>query len=224
MRVLIAEDERKIASFIKRGLEEEGFVVDSVADGAEAFAYASSGSYDAVVLDIMMPTLDGLAMCRALREQASAVPILMLTAKDALDDKIEGFRSGADDYLTKPFAFEELVVRLRALLRRAKSIKPALLRVADLTLDPSSRMVSRGGKTIELTNREYQLLYFLVQRAGAVQSRATILSRVWGYNFDGNTNVVEAYIGFLRRKIDAGHKTQLLTTVRGVGYVLRDGP
>ncbi len=221
MRFLLAEDETRIASFVKRGLEEEGYGVDVVADGHDAFAYASSGSYDALILDIMMPKLDGLTVCRNLREQGCSLPILMLTARDTVDDKVGGFTSGADDYLVKPFAFEELVARLRALLRRSHTIKPVVLRVADVALDPSSRTVTRAGKTLQLTNREYQLLQFLMQREGIVQSRATILNRVWGYDFEGETNVVEAYVRLLRRKVDAGHLYPLLHTVRGAGYVLR---
>ena len=221
MRILVAEDERKIADFIKRGLEEEGYAVDTVADGEQALAHALSGNYDAVILDIMMPKLDGLAVSRALRERAVGVPVLMLTVKETLDDKMSGFDSGADDYLTKPFAFEELVARVRALLRRSSTVRPAVLRVGDLTLDPASRQVTRAGKSVELTTREYQLLYFLMQHAGSVQSRTVLLSRIWGFDFDGNTNVLEAYVRLLRRKIDAGHAVSLLRTVRGVGYVLK---
>ena len=222
MRILVAEDERKIADFIKRGLEEEGFAVDTVADGEQAVAYASSGTYDTIILDVMMPKLDGFAVCRALREQDVSAPVLMLTVKEMLEDKMLGFQSGADDYLTKPFAFEELVARVRALLRRSHAVKPSVLRVGDLSLDPSSRKVTRNGRSLELTGREYQLLYFLLQHAGAVQTRTVLLNSIWGYDFDGNTNVLEAYIRLLRRKIDAGHPVPLLRTVRGVGYVLRE--
>jgi two-component system, OmpR family, copper resistance phosphate regulon response regulator CusR len=222
MPILVAEDERKIADFIKRGLEEEGFAVDTVADGEQAVAYASSGTYDAIILDVMMPKLDGFAVCRALREQDVSAPVLMLTVKEMLEDKMMGFQSGADDYLTKPFAFEELVARVRALLRRSHAVKPSVLRIADLSLDPSSRKVTRNGRSLELTGREYQLLYFLLQHAGAVQTRTVLLNSIWGYDFDGNTNVLEAYIRLLRRKIDAGHRVPLLRTVRGVGYVLRE--
>jgi DNA-binding response OmpR family regulator len=222
VRILVAEDERKIADFIKRGLEEEGYAVDIVADGEQALEHGLSGNYDAVILDIMMPKLDGLAVSRVLRERAVGIPVLMLTAKDTLDDKMSGFGSGADDYLTKPFAFEELVARVRALLRRSKTLRPAVLRLADLTLDPASRRVARAGKSVELTTREYQLLYFLMQHAGIVQTRTVLLSRIWGFDFDGNTNVLEAYVRLLRRKIDAGHAVPLLRTVRGVGYVLKD--
>ena len=222
MHILVAEDERNIAAFIKRGLEEEGYAVETVGDGADALEHASSDAYDAIVLDLMLPTRDGLSVCRGLRERGSEAPVLMLTARDALDDKIAGFNCGADDYLTKPFAFEELVARLSALLRRPKKLAAAVLRVADLTLDASSRSVTRAGRNIELTNREFQLLHFLMQRAGTVQARATILQRVWGYRFEGTTNVLEVFIRLLRQKIDQGHSRPLVRTVRGVGYVIAE--
>jgi len=222
MRILVAEDESKIAAFIKQGLEEEGYAVDTVADGQEAFAYASGEGYDLIVLDVMMPKLDGFSVASALRRQQVTTPILMLTAKERIPDKVAGFESGADDYLTKPFAFEELVVRVRALLRRSRTVTPALLRVSDLTLAPSSREVTRGGRSVELTVREYQLLYFLMQHAGSVQTRTVLLNKIWGYDFDGGTNVLEAYIRLLRRKIDSGHDVRLLRTVRRIGYVLKE--
>src|SRR5579883_1468732 len=167
------------------------------------------------------PRRGGLEVCRHLREQGVTVPILMLTAKDALDDKVEGLGSGADDYLTKPFAFEELLARIRALLRRSRTLPPPVLRVGDLVLDSASRTVTRGGRRIELTTREFQLLSLLMRHPGQVLSRTLLLSRIWGYDFDGHTNVVEAYIRLLRRKIDAGERVPLIHTVRGAGYVLR---
>jgi two-component system, OmpR family, copper resistance phosphate regulon response regulator CusR len=221
MRILVAEDEPKIADFIKRGLEEEGYAVDTSPDGRDAFARATTGHYDGIVLDIMMPKLDGIAVCSRLRAQGSTLPILMLTAKDLLQDKLAGFDGGADDYLAKPFAFEELVARLRALLRRTRTLSPPQLQVADLTLDPATRSATRAGKQIDLTNREYQLLYHLMRHAGTVQTRTTLLQRIWGFNFAGDTNVVEAYIRLLRRKIDAGYDSPLLHTVRGSGYIIR---
>lgn len=222
MRILVAEDEPKIAAFIKRGLEEEGFGVDTATDGRDALARAAAGAHDAIILDIMMPNLDGVAVCRRLREQGSAVPILMLTARDSLEDKLGGFASGADDYLVKPFSFDELVARLRALLRRGSSIRPQELKVGDLVLDPATRTAIRAGTSIELTNREYQLLHFLMSHAGSIQTRTTLLQRIWGFSFDGTTNVLESYIRLLRRKIDAGRSVRLLRTVRGVGYVVRE--
>lgn len=221
MRILLVEDDRKIAGFVQRGLREEGFLVDVARDGDEGFALASSGDYDVVVLDLLLPGRGGLEVCRQLRAQGVTVPILMLTAKDALDDKVEGLDSGADDYLTKPFAFEELLARLRALLRRSRTSAPAVLRVADLVLDPLSRTVTRGGRTVELTQREFQLLSLLMRHPGQVLSRTVLLNRIWGYDFDGQTSVLEAYIRLLRRKIDAGHPVPLIHTVRGAGYVLR---
>ena len=222
MRILVAEDEPRIAAFIKRGLEEEGFGVDTAIDGRDALARASAGEVDAVVLDIMMPNLDGITVCRRLRAQGSSVPILMLTARDSLEDKLGGFASGADDYLVKPFSFDELVARLRALLRRGSSIRPQELKVGDLVLDPATRTAIRAGTSIELTNREYQLLHFLMSHAGSIQTRTTLLQRIWGFSFDGTTNVLESYIRLLRRKIDAGRSVRLLRTVRGVGYVVRE--
>jgi len=221
MRILLVEDDRKIAGFVQRGLREEGFLVDVARDGDEGFTLASSGDYDVVVLDLLLPGRGGLEVCRQLRAQGVTVPILMLTAKDALDDKVEGLDSGADDYLTKPFAFEELLARLRALLRRSRTSAPAVLRVADLVLDPLSRTVTRGGRTVELTQREFQLLSLLMRHPGQVLSRTVLLNRIWGYDFDGQTSVLEAYIRLLRRKIDAGHPVPLIHTVRGAGYVLR---
>src|ERR1700687_2653387 len=213
MRILVAEDEAKIAAFIRRGLEEEGYAVDAVGNGQDAFSYASTGNYDALVLDVMLPQLDGLSVCRALRSQGATLPVIMLTAKNSLDDKVGGLDTGADDYLTKPFAFEELVARLRSLLRRSRVIGPPLLRVGDLTLDPSARTVSRDERPIQLSTREYQLLYYLMQHAGTVQSRTTLLSRVWGFDFEGETNVVEVYIRSLRRKIDNGGSPPLIHAV-----------
>lgn len=221
MRILLVEDDRKIAGFIERGLREEGCGVDVARDGDEGFTRAATGEYDLVVLDLLLPRRGGLEVCRHLREQGATVPILMLTAKDALDDKVEGLGSGADDYLTKPFAFEELLARIRALLRRSRTLPPPVLRVGDLVLDPASRTVTRGGRRIELTTREFQLLSLLMRHPGQVLSRTLLLSRIWGYDFDGHTNVVEAYIRLLRRKIDAGERVPLIHTVRGAGYVLR---
>jgi two-component system, OmpR family, response regulator len=222
MRILVAEDEPKIDAFLKRGLEEEGFVVDTAADGRDAFSRAAAGGYDAMLLDIMMPNLDGVTVCRSLRAQGSTIPILMLTAKDSLQDKLGGFASGADDYLTKPFSFEELVARLRALLRRGLSGTLPQLKVADLVLDTATRSATRGGRPIELTNREFQLLHLLMRNAGSVQTRTTLLQRIWGFSFASGTNVLQAYVRLLRRKIDDGRSVRLLRTVRGVGYVVRE--
>lgn len=219
-RILLVEDERRISGFIRKGLEEEGYAVDVAPDGASGFERGASGDYDLILLDVMLPGLDGRTLCRQLRERGITTPVLMLTARDALDDRVAGLDSGADDYLTKPFAFEELVARVRALLRRSREMQPPVLRVADLTLDPATRRITRGGTVVELTNREYQVLLVLMRHAGQVVTRTTLLNRVWGYDFDGESGVVEAYIRLLRRKIDRGRPVPLIRTVRGAGYVL----
>jgi DNA-binding response OmpR family regulator len=222
MAILVIEDERKIRDFLKRGLEEEGYTVETASDGDEGSMLASGSAYEVIVLDLLLPRRDGLEVCRGLRAQGITTPILMLTARDAVPDRVAGLDVGADDYLTKPFAFEELLARIRALLRRERTARPPVLRVGDLVLDPSSRAVTRSGTTVDLTNREYQVLYLLMRHAGQVLSRAMIEERVWGYDFDPGSNVVDAYIRLLRRKIDSGRSERLIHTIRGAGYVLRD--
>jgi len=219
--ILIIEDEQKIRQFLKRGLEEEGYTVDTAADGEAGLELASGDAYDLVVLDLLLPGRDGLAVCRELRRQGATVPILMLTARGAVSDRVTGLDVGADDYLPKPFVFEELLARIRALLRRERRVQPPVLRVGDLTLDPSTRTVTRAGQAVELTTREYQVLHFLMRHPGQVLSRATIENRVWGYGFDPGSNLVDAYIRLLRRKLDRGQSTKLIQTVRGAGYVLK---
>jgi heavy metal response regulator len=219
--ILIIEDEQKIRQFLKRGLEEEGYTVDTAADGEAGLELASGDAYDLVVLDLLLPRRDGLAVCRELRRQGATVPVLMLTARGAVSDRVAGLDVGADDYLAKPFAFEELLARVRALLRRERRVQPPVLRVGDLTLDPSTRTVTRAGQAVELTTREYQVLHFLMRHPGQVLSRATIENRVWGYGFDPGSNLVDAYIRLLRRKLDRGHSTKIIHTVRGAGYVLK---
>ncbi|HLJ59407.1 MAG TPA: response regulator transcription factor [bacterium] len=221
MAILVVEDEHKIREFLKRGLEEEGYAVETASDGEEGLELASGGAYEVVILDLLLPQRDGLDVCRALRADGVTTPVLMLTARDAVDQRVVGLDVGADDYLTKPFAFEELLARIRALLRRERTARPSILEVADIVLDPASRTVSRDGRTIDLTNREYQLLHLLMRHPGQILSRAVIEDRVWGYTFDPGSNVVDAYIRLLRRKIDHGHPRQLIRTVRGAGYVLR---
>lgn len=222
MRILVIEDERKIASFIKRGLEEEGYTVDTVYDGREGFARASSGDYDLLLLDLMLPGLDGRTLSRQLREQGVTTPVLMLTAKDTLKNKVEGLDSGADDYMTKPFAFEELVARVRALLRRHHLMSPTMITVGDVALDPVARVVTRGDRRIDLTNREFQLLDLLMRNVGRVVSRTVILNRIWGYDFDGGGNIVDAYVARLRKKLDVGHAARLIQTIRDVGYTVKE--
>jgi DNA-binding response OmpR family regulator len=220
-KVLLVEDDEGIVSFLKRGLEAEGFVVDVAGDGEQAFSFCRDLDYPLIILDVMLPGVDGLEVCRGLRRQMKQSLILMLTAKDSVQDKIEGLRSGADDYLTKPFAIDELLARIRALLRRAPYSEPAsLLTVGDLTLDPSTRRVRRGDRDIELTAKEFTLLKYLMANAGTALSRSRIQSNVWEQSTETYTNIVDVYIRYLRRKVDHEGEKQLIRTVRGVGYVI----
>jgi heavy metal response regulator len=218
MRILVVEDERRIAAFIKRGLEEEHYAVDVAYDGEEALDWVAMVDYDLIVLDVLLPKKDGVEVCRELRAQGNKVPILMLTARDAIEDRVQGLDSGADDYLVKPFAFQELLARIRALLRRSGEIKTPRLQVGDLVLDTLTHQATRGGQVIELTAREYALLEFLMRHPGQVLSRTQISEHVWNYDFFTTSNVVDVYIRYLRRKIDKGFEVKLLQTVRGVGY------
>lgn len=220
MNILLVEDEPKVASFITRGLEAEHYAVDIAADGEAGLARAMAGGYDLVLLDVMVPKRDGLAVLRELRARGRTVPVLLLTARATLADKVAGLDLGADDYLTKPFAFAELLARVRALLRRGTAAMPVLA-VADLQLDPATHEVRRGGQRIDLTPREYALLEFFLRNRGRVLSRAVIAQHVWGVDFDTFTNVIDVYVNYLRRKIDAGFEPKLLHTVRGAGYVLK---
>ncbi|NWF72731.1 MAG: response regulator transcription factor [Nitrospirae bacterium] len=218
MRILLVEDDERISSFIKRGLEAEGHVVDLAQNGEEGLDKGTIPN-DVIILDCLLPGKNGDEVCRALRREGIQTPILMLTAKDALQDKIHGFDCGADDYLTKPFEFEELLVRLKALSRRQPLIKAsAQLQVADLTLDRDSQEVHRGGTRLTLTRKEFLLLEYLMTHAGKAVSRTSILEQVWGYHQDIDTNSVDVYIGFLRKKIDVGRETKLINTVRDFGY------
>ena len=220
-KVLLVEDDEGIVSFLKRGLEAEGFVVDVASDGEQAFSFCHDLDYPLIILDVMLPVVDGLEVCRSLRRQMKQSLILMLTAKDSVQDKIEGLRSGADDYLTKPFALDELLARIRALLRRAPYSEPAsLLTVGDLTLDPSTRRVRRGDRDIELTVKEFTLLKYLMANAGTALSRSRIQSNVWEQSTETYTNIVDVYIRYLRRKVDHEGEKPLIRTVRGVGYVI----
>jgi heavy metal response regulator len=221
MRILVVEDEQKVASFIKRGLEEEGYAVDVAADGEEGLAMALECVHDLIILDIRLPKLDGLRVLKELRQEKVMTPVLLLTVRATIEDKVLGLDAGADDYLTKPFAFQELVARVRALLRRRAAADPAILQVADLTLDPARRTVSRGGERIELSAREFALLDYFMRHPGRVLTRAMIAEHVWDYTFDTTTNIIDVYINYLRKKIDTGREAKLLHTVRGVGYVLK---
>jgi two-component system OmpR family response regulator len=218
-KVLLVEDDPRIASFVRRGLEAEGYFVDLAESGREALTLAKESAYPLIILDRMLPGLDGLSICRSLRQGGSDCMILMLTAKDSLQDKLDGLDSGADDYLTKPFAFDELLARMRALLRRGPShAEPGKLRVGNLVLDPADHSVKRGGRDIALTAKEFALLSYLMSHPGKVMSRTRLLSNVWGYSFEPGTKVVDVYIRYLRMKIEEGEDPPLIHTVRGVGY------
>jgi two-component system, OmpR family, response regulator len=224
MRVLVVEDEVKIARAIRRGLEHEGYATDVAATGAEAMHRLTEQDYDAVVLDVMIPAPDGFAVCRQMRASNRWAPVLMLTARDSVHDRIRGLDAGADDYLVKPFSFGELLARLRALLRRVPAERPAILQTGDIALDPSAHVVTRAGHRVALSAREFALLEFLMRRAGQVLTRTAILEHVWDYRFVGDSNVVDVYIGYLRRKLDKASGPQLIRTVRGVGYILDASP
>jgi heavy metal response regulator len=221
MRILIIEDESKIAAFLKRGLKEEGYAVDVAADGEQGYFLASTQDCDLIILDLMLPGLDGLDLCRKLRAEGNEARILVLTARDKVNDKVQGLNAGADDYLTKPFAFEELLARVRALLRKRETGSPTKLQVADLTMDLLTHKVLRAGREIELTAREFALLEYLIRNVGAVVTRTMIAEHVWDVNFDTFTNVIDVYMSYLRNKIDRAFPDKLIRTVRGRGYVIK---
>ena len=220
MRILVVEDEQAIADFIVQGLAEAGYAVDLAADGAECLHWAAIAEYDVIILDVMLPDQDGLSICAELRRRGLRAPVLMVTARDAVDDRVAGLDSGADDYLIKPFAFAELLARIRALLRREPAVKGTLLRIADLELDTTSRSVRRGDRAIALTSKEYSLLEFLIRHPNQTLTRAAIAEHVWNYDFDNLSNLIDVHIFALRRKLDDAHDLKLLHTVRGVGYRL----
>jgi two-component system, OmpR family, response regulator len=224
MRVLVVEDERKTASFVRKALQAESFAVDVMANGEDALLAAAGTPFDVIVLDIMLPGRDGLSVLRQLRERKNTTPVLLLSARGEVNERIEGLNLGADDYLPKPFELAELVARVRALTRRGGENKPIVLQVADLTLDTVSHKAQRGGAEIELTAREYRLLEFLMRSAGRLCGRMMIMEKVWDYNFDPGTNLVDVYVRRLREKIDAGFEPKLIHTVRGSGYVLKEQP
>ncbi|HJZ67172.1 MAG TPA: response regulator transcription factor [Blastocatellia bacterium] len=222
MRILLVEDEEKVLRFVERGLIAERFAVDTACDGSAALEFATTYQYDLIILDLMLPGLSGTEVLRGVRRSNQHVPILMLTARDALADKVENFEAGADDYLTKPFAFAELLVRVKALLRRGPVSRASLLRIGDLELDRLSQRVKRGGRRIDLTAKEYALLEYLMLNSGRVLSRTMIIEHVWDQSFDGVTNIVDVYIRHLRNKIDQPYETKLIQTVRGMGYRVSD--
>ena len=218
MRILVVEDDKKVGAFLQRGLREEQYAVDLCRDGVEAVYLAQVNSYDVIILDIMLPGKDGFSVCKELRENSVLTPILMLTAKDALEDKITGLSEGADDYMTKPFSFEELLARIQALLRRSQDYKTKVLGVGDLELDPLRRKVTRAGKKIMLSGKEYALLEYLMRNKGRIMTEWMILEHVWDMNYEGTSNVVRVYINHLRNKIDKNSKVKLIHTIRGHGY------
>ncbi len=224
MRILIAEDEKKIASFIRKALKEASYAVDEVHDGDSALEFATNTPYDAIILDVMMPGRDGLSVLKLLRAQRIETPVLILTARGEVSERIEGLELGADDYMSKPFSMRELLARVSSITRRASTNKATLLKVADLTMNVLNREVIRAGKSIHLALREFALLEFLMREPGTVHSRTSLCEHVWDYHFDTGTNVVDVYIQRLRRKLDDEHEVKLLHTVRGVGYRLGGAP
>jgi two-component system OmpR family response regulator len=221
MRLLVVEDDVKLARALERGLQREGYAVDVAETGDDALSQTSDNEYDAVVLDVMLPGRDGFSVCRAMRRNERWAPVLMLTARDQVSDRIRGLDAGADDYLVKPFDFGELLARLRALIRRGPSERPPVLEVGDLRIDPAARVVTRAGREIELTVREFALLHFLARRAGEVVSREQLLEHVWDNAEEGSTNVVDVYVGYLRAKVDRPFGLRSIETVRNAGYRLR---
>lgn len=220
MRLLLAEDDPDVARMLAKGLREQSYAVDLVADGELALRQAELNDYDLIILDVMLPGRDGLSVCRAWRGGGRTTPVLMLTARDAVLDRIAGLDTGADDYLTKPFDFHELLARVRALLRRGPALRPSVIALADLLIDTSARRVSRTGQPVQLTAKEYALLEYLARRTGEVVTRAEIAEHVWDENFDPFSNLIEVYIQRLRRKLDDGHTVKLIHTLRGQGYRL----
>jgi len=222
MRLLVVEDEKKVSSFIRKGLMEEGYAVDVAFDGQTGLQMAMDKVHDLIVLDIHLPGMDGMSVLHELRKGRVSTPVLLLTVRANIEDKVLGLDAGADDYLTKPFAFQELVARIRALLRRKTEAELPVLQFADLTLDPARRVVLRGVKKIDLTAKEYALLYYFMRNPGLVLTRTMISDHVWDYNFDSMTNIIDVYVNYLRRKIDSDREHKLIHTVRGVGYVLKE--
>jgi heavy metal response regulator len=222
VRILVVEDERKVASFIRSGLREEGYAVDVAEDGERGDFLASTNDYDLILLDVMLPGMDGVSLAKKIRGAGDSTPIIMLTAKDAVNDKVTGLDAGADDYLTKPFDFAELLARIRSAMRKGGGLLPVTLRVADLSLDRVAHQATRAGREIDLTVKEYALLEFMMLHAGTVVTRTMIAEHVWDIHFDSFTNVIDVYINYLRRKIDGGREQKLIHTIRGRGYMLKE--
>lgn len=222
MRILVVEDEKKVAAFVRKGLEQETYSVDVANNGKRALELALGEPYDLIILDLLLPGLDGISVLRELRRQRMSTPVLILTARKEVDDRVSGLDAGADDYLVKPFAFSELLARVRALLRRQGPDRSATLQMAGLTVDPVTHQVTRGERVIELTPREYAVLDYLLRNAGRVMTRTLIAEHVWDYHFDSDTNLIDVYVKRLREKLEAGGEKRLLHTVRGIGYVMRE--
>lgn len=222
MRILVAEDEKELLEILVKRLKEEGYGVDGCENGTDASYYLENTAYDLAILDIMMPGKDGLAILKELRNAKNDLPVLLLTARDAVEDRVRGLDTGADDYLTKPFAFDELLARIRMLLRRRSADKSDVLTAGDLTMELSTHMVKRAGREITLSAREFAILEVLLRNKGAVLSRSQLESHVWDYDFEGGSNIVDVYVRYLRKKIDDGSETKLIQTVRGVGYTIRE--
>lgn len=222
MRILIAEDERNLNRILTKQLSDNGYTVDSCFDGQDALDYISAESYDAIILDIMMPKIDGLTVLRKIRAQKIDTPVLFLTARDSIADRVEGLDAGADDYLTKPFAFEELLARVRVLIRKKSGNKTNTYTLANLTIDVQSREVKRGDSVISLSSKEYAILEYMMLNKNIVLSRETLERNIWGYSYDGVSNMIDVYIRYLRKKIDENYEPKLIHTVRGAGYVLKE--
>lgn len=223
MKILLVEDEDRLASFIRKGISAEGYEVEIAYDGRMGLSLFRKNSYDIILLDVNLPHINGFELCQLIRADNESVPVLMLTALDSLADKADGFNAGADDYLAKPFEFQELLLRLRALTRRSGTKQKQILRLADLELNLDTKTVTRAGQRIDLTTREYSLMEYLMLNKGKIISRVDISERVWSLDFDSSTNVIDVYISYLRKKIDKGFSTKLLHTIVGMGYVLREG-
>lgn len=222
MRILVAEDEKDMNHIIAKRLKAEGYSVDSCFDGIEVFDYLACAEYDAIILDIMMPRMDGLQVLKKLREQEHQIPVLLLTARDSVEDRVTGLDAGADDYLVKPFAFQELLARIRVMLRKPASVKTTVYSIADLEVHTDTHQVIRGNKEIHLSSKEFSLLRYMIQNAGIVLSREKLEQHIWNYDFSGGSNVIDVYIRYLRKKIDDGFDKKLIQTIRGEGYVLRE--
>lgn len=221
MRILVAEDERLLRNIIEKRLKEDGYSVDACCDGEEASDYMTVGQYDCVILDIMMPKKDGLCVLKDMRSQGNKTPVILLTAKDSISDRVAGLDAGADDYVVKPFSAEELLARVRAMLRRQSEVKTVKLNIADLEMDTVSRRVTRGGSVIDLTAKEYALLEYFLRNQGNILTRGQIIEHIWNFDFDCDSNIVDVYVRYLRRKIDRHFEPKLIHTVRGSGYVMR---